>query len=238
MPAAAGPARSRTSTGCAAPPTRWRSGSAWPARTPPPPCRCPAVPPAPPGSGVGCRPASGALRARRGESGPRAAPPFYPPRARPPAPPRHRARPRTLRAERASGWNLAHAPGRACSPPGVTHPPRVRRSTPAAGPAPAWPTRPGAGWRQSARGAGRASGERGASIRPRDPAPLRTGGREAWRSPGSPWLSPPGVWGSAGPPPSAPRSGPELESVTNHCLPACLLPFSPAHRTLRLHSSP
>lgn len=75
--------------------------------------------------------------------------------------------------------------GRACSPPRVTHPPRVRSSTPGAGPAPAWPTRPGVGWQQSA-------AER--SIHPLS-TPRTSAGRwkRAWPSPGSPRVSLPGV---------------------------------------------
>lgn len=101
--------------------------------------------------------------------------------------------------------------GRACSPPRVTHPPRVRRSTPGAGPAPAWPTPPGPGWGRSARGRWAWPLGRGEQTPARErPHTSADGWGEARPSP---WLSRPGAQGCAGgadfgpPLPGRPRRG-------------------------------
>lgn len=122
---------------------------------------------------AGARPPA-APQARRRESGSRAAPPFYPPWVRPPAPPGPRARPRTLRTQLASGWNLARSgPAAPARRRGLLIP--LGSAAPHPGPGPPPPGRHRrAGVGTVGPGAlGLASGERGANPRARETPHLR-----------------------------------------------------------------
>lgn len=138
------------------------------------------------------------------------------------------------------GLELGTLPAsRACLPPRVTHPPRVRCSTPGAGPAPGLADTAGAGvGRNGPRVLGLAPGERGPNSRARRPRAslflaLLAGGREGGRGLRAGWVLTSDLRS---------QSGPDVESVTHRGFPACCLNFSsffsPPHHTLHFRSSP